>query len=156
MSTLPLSKPSQSSYNTDYHKWVEETVKQLQNRNYEGIDWEHLIEEVADLSGREKDKLMSLLTRLFEHFLKVAYWESEREYNLRGWLGEIQNFRIQLLRLFKKSPSLKPFMLEIFDECYQDACKIMSKKIGLELTDFPTIPIANPTQALDENWFPLY
>ncbi|GFE67478.1 hypothetical protein CFPU101_00880 [Chroococcus sp. FPU101] len=63
-------------YEADYNQWVEETVKQLQNKNYAAVDWENLIEEVADLSGRERDKLESLLTVLFEHLLKIAYWES--------------------------------------------------------------------------------
>ena len=29
----------------------------------------------------DKLALKRLLTRLFEHLLKIAYWESEREYN---------------------------------------------------------------------------
>ncbi|WP_013322969.1 DUF29 domain-containing protein [Gloeothece verrucosa] len=152
---LDISKVPKSLYDADFNRWVEETVKQLQAKNYEAIDWDNLIEEVADLSGRDKDKLMSLLTRLFEHLLKVAYWESEREYNLNHWNGEIQNFRIQILRLLKKSPSLKPYLIEVFDECYQDAREIMIKKTGLNSGLLPTEVIATVEEVLDKDWFPI-
>ncbi len=155
MSTTSLSEATKSLYETDYNQWVAETLKQLQSKNYDVVDWENLIDEVADLSGRERDKLMSLLTRLFEHFLKLTYWESEREYNYRGWNGEIQNFRIQIRRLLKKSPSLKPYFVEIFEECYQDARKITLKKTELDPKLLPNMPIANSEQALDDDWLPI-
>jgi hypothetical protein len=155
MSTVYTIKTTQPLYQTDYNQWVEETVKQLQEGDFEAVDWENLIEEVADLSRRERDKLISLLTRLLEHLLKLAYWESERKYNERGWQAEIANFRIQIKRLLKNSPSLKPYLEEIFHECYQDARKIMLKKTGLASETFPLIPIGNLEQVLDENWFPI-
>jgi hypothetical protein len=41
-------------YETDYHLWVLETVKQLQNQEWDCVDWEDLLDEVLDLSRREK------------------------------------------------------------------------------------------------------
>ncbi|WP_049802703.1 DUF29 domain-containing protein [Gloeothece verrucosa] len=143
-----------SLYDADYNLWVEETVKQLQAKNYEMIDWDNLIEEVGDLGRSEKRALKSLLTRLFEHLLKVVYWESEREYNLDHWNGEIQNFRIQILELLKTSPSLKPYLIEVFEECYQNAREIMIQKTRLEPKTFPDEAIASVEEVLDKNWFP--
>ncbi|MGK7881265.1 MAG: DUF29 domain-containing protein [Crocosphaera sp.] len=154
MSITPITETIKYLYETDYDRWVLQTVQQLQDKNYEAIDWENLIDEVMDLSRRQRDKLMSLLTRLFEHLLKLAYWESERDYNYRGWNGEIQNFRIQIKRLLKKSPSLKVYLVEIFEESYQDARKITIKKTGLDSTIFPDKPIANLEQVLDDDWLP--
>ena len=58
-------KPSAKTlYDTDYNLWVIETVKQLQEHKFENLDLENLIEEVSDLSRRDKHKLESLLTRL--------------------------------------------------------------------------------------------
>ncbi|ACK69804.1 protein of unknown function DUF29 [Gloeothece citriformis PCC 7424] len=149
-----LIDKSQSLYDADYNLWLEETVKQLQAKNYEMIDWENLIDEVATLGRSEKRALESLLIRLFEHLLKVVYWESQREYNLDHWNGEIQTFRTQILKLLKTSPSLKPYLIEVFDECYQDARKIMIKRTGLDSTSFPSEAIATVEQALDEDWLP--
>ena len=52
-------------YDADYNLRVLETVKQLESKDFESVDWENLIEEVSDLS------------RLIEHLLKIKYWQSE-------------------------------------------------------------------------------
>ncbi|NBD14836.1 MAG: DUF29 family protein [Cyanobacteria bacterium] len=141
-------------YETDYHLWLLETVKQLESRELEALDWENLIDEVLDLSKREKRKLQSLLKRLFEHLLKVKYWTSEVERSRRHWRGEIANFRQQIKYQLEDSPSLKPFLKEIFHQSYQDGKVIASEKSGLPLDAFPSEPIASLEKVLDENWLP--
>jgi hypothetical protein len=76
-----LEKRSKKLYDVDYNLWVLETVKQLENREFNALDLDNLIEEVADLSRRDKRKLESLLTRLIEHLLKIKYWQSEKDRN---------------------------------------------------------------------------
>ncbi|MFW6296699.1 MAG: DUF29 domain-containing protein [Halothece sp.] len=141
-------------YESDYHLWVIETVEKLQNREFEAVDWEDLIEEILDLSRREKRKLQNLLKRLFEHLLKLKYWENETERNRRHWQGEIANFRQQIKYQLEDSPSLKPYLKEIFDQSYQDGRVIASAKSGLPLAAFPEQPIAPLEKILDENWLP--
>jgi hypothetical protein len=85
---------------------------------------ENLIEEVATLGRSEKHVLESLLVRLFEHLLKLSYWESERDYNGKHWKAEIRIFRQKLRRQLKDSPSLKPYLVSIFEDCYQAGCKM--------------------------------
>jgi len=150
----PSQQAQKQLYETDYHLWVVETVKQLQNRDFEAVDWENLIDEVLDLSRREKRRLESLLTRLCEHLLKLKYWDSERERNQGHWQGEIRNFRIQIQRDLKASPSLKRHLSEIFEDCYEDARKIMIDKTQLSPNTFPSKPIAPLENVLDENWLP--
>ena len=141
-------------YESDYHLWVVETVKQLQNREIEEIDWENLIDEVSDLSRREKRRLESLLTHLFEHLLKLKYWNSEREFNQNHWKREILNFRQQLQEVLADSPSLKPYVKEVYPQCYQKGRKLASTASGLPLQTFPEQPIAPLEKILDENWLP--
>jgi len=150
-------------YETDYNLWVLDTAEKLQNRELDSLDWENLIEEVLDLSRREKRKLESLLTRLFEHLLKLKYWESERERNRGHWQGEVRNFRIQMKRELKASPSLKRHLAETFEECYQDARKITIDKTQLSPDTFPENSISfcdhpksitHLEQVLNENWLP--
>ncbi len=164
-----LKQLTKNLYDTDYNLWVIETVKQLQNRDFESIDWENLIEEVADLSRREKKKLKNLLIKLFEHLLKLTYWrvtprrrqaqgnardDVEKEYNKGHWSAEILNFRQQINDELKDSPSLKPYLTDIFIECYQKGRAIASKRSQLPLNSFPSSPIGNVEQILDENWLP--
>jgi hypothetical protein len=85
-----------------------------------------------------------------------VYLLSERERNQGPWKGEIRTFRRQVKDELKDSPSLKHYILEIFDECYQDARKEASARSQLPLDTFPLIPIGSLEQILDENWFPEY
>ena len=148
-------KQSQTTlYDTDYNLWLEETVQQLQAQDFNAIDWVNLIEEISSLGRSEKKAIKSLLTRLFEHLLKLAYWERERDYNQNHWKREILNFRQQIRDDLKTSPSLKRYLTEVFDESYQDARKLVSLVSQLPLETFPSSPIGNVEQILDENWLP--
>ncbi len=106
------------------------------------------------MSRSDKRKLESLLMRLIEHLLKLGYWETEKDRNKNHWKGEIRNFRLQIKRLLQDSPSLKPYIRDIFDECYQNSRNIASDKSQLPLNTFPEEPIAPLEQILDENWLP--
>lgn len=141
----------QNLYETDYHLWVIETVKKLEMRDFANIDWENLIEEVSDLSRREKRRVESLLIRLFEHLLKLKYWESEVEANRGHWEAEILNFRKQIKKELKASPSLKRYLVEIWEEAYQDGREIAAKRSQLALETFPENAIASLDQVLSEN-----
>ncbi|MEA5510923.1 DUF29 domain-containing protein [Crocosphaera sp. UHCC 0190] len=142
-------------YDQDYQLWLEITLEQLRNSEYSQVDWENLLEEIEGMTRNDKRALKSLLTRLFEHFLKLAYWKSEREYNQAGWEGEIQNFRVQIKELLEDSPSLKPYLRQIIEKSYKDAVKITCKKTRLPSNTFPVDSIANAEQILDDNWLPI-
>jgi hypothetical protein len=109
---------------------------------------------LEDLGSQKKNELESRLMVLFEHILKLAYWDEERKDNARGWKGTIREQRKQLARLLKKNPSLKPYLTEVFQECYSDARDIAIDKTGLPPETLPIQPILTQEQALDENWLP--
>ena len=151
---IQLQTTAKNLYDTDYNLWVMETVDQLKNKNFDAIDLENLIEEVSDLSRRDKRKLESLLRRLFEHLLKLKYWKSQITRNQGHWKGEIRTFRKQINNELKTSPSLNRHLLEIFDKCYQDAREIVSDKSQLSINTFPEALIGTMEEVLDENWLP--
>lgn len=153
--TQPLTQAPPTLYENDYHLWVEETVKHLKAGEFQAIDWENLIEEIADLSKRQRDKLNSLVTRLWEHLLKLAYWQTERAYNAAKWKSEIINFRLQINDLIADSPSLKPLLSQIHEKTYHNARKKIIVLTELPPTLFPQTAIATLEQLLDENWLPI-
>ena len=59
---------SSTAYETDYNQWLKETVKHLQERNFEQVDWDNLIEEIESMGKSDRRALMSLLTRLIPFF----------------------------------------------------------------------------------------
>ena len=143
-----------SLYETDYLLWLETILAQLTVGDFINIDLEHLIEEIQDLGKSEKHAVASYLMRLCEHLLKVKYWESERENCLRGWEVEIANFRIQIQRKLKSSPSLRNYLQDNFAGEYGNGRKLFLKASGLESTLIPDRPCFTLEQALDEDWLP--
>ena len=149
-----LRKTNKTLYDTDYNLWVLETVQKLKVRDLDDLDWENLIEEVLGLSRSDKRKLESLLMRLIEHILKLGYWETEKDRNRGHWERGITNFRKQIKKELRASPSLKRYLSEIYLESYQDGRDLASKRSQLPLSTFPEEPIANLEQILDEDWLP--
>jgi Domain of unknown function DUF29 len=142
----------ESLYDRDHYLWIETTIEQIRRQRFESVEWDKVIEELESVGRSDKRAIESLLTRMFEHWLKLLYWQSEREYNARKWRAEIRNFRKQLKRELKASPGLKSYFIEVLPECYQDAREILADLSGLKIETFPQDPIATPEQILDENW----
>ena len=136
-------------YDTDYNQWLEQTAKQLREREFDCVDWNNLIEEIEDMGKSQRRALESLLTRLLEHLLKLSYWEEEKERSGNHWASEIVNFRYQIYRRLKDSPSLKSKLESIYDEVFPVALKSMSKLFLL-----PSDAHISLQQALDDDWFP--
>jgi hypothetical protein len=141
-------------YEQDYYLWIEKTVSLLENHRFSDLDLENLIEEVKSMGISEKHSLTSLLTRILEHLLKIAYWESERAYNVNHWKGEITVFRANLWDVLEDSPGLESYLQTKFDQCYQAALRSVSRKMGVKIGTLPKEPIVTLEQALDDNWFP--
>lgn len=118
-------------YQQDFNLWVDEIKNKLENRELKDMDWDNLIDEVEDMGKSEKRSLESYLERLIEHILKLNYWESERERNGRHWKAEIVNFRNRIKRLLKRSPSLKRYLEDIYEEVFQDA--VASRQIEFNI-----------------------
>ena len=148
-----LKLTAKNLYDSDYHLWVIETVKQLENKEFNALDLDNLIEEVADLSRRQKKKLKNLLRNLFEHLLKLTYWQAEIPYNKFYCKGEIRNFRKEINDELEDSPSLRNYLNDILDECYEDAKELVSDKTQLPFSTFPEKPIANLEQVLEQDCF---
>jgi hypothetical protein len=141
-------------YEQDYYLWLEKTISLLENRQFFDLDLENLIEEISDMGKSQRQSLKSYLTRLLEHLLKLAYWESELEYNRRVWKNEIRNFRLRIQQILEDSPSLKPYLSEIFSPCYQNARKLFLDISGIAQNLVSLNPIGTIEEVLDENWFP--
>ncbi|NEO91342.1 MAG: DUF29 domain-containing protein [Moorea sp. SIO3G5] len=117
-------------YNQDFVLWTETTCQQLKNRNFDELDIENLIEEVATLGRSDRREIQSRLKVLMEHLLKRQYVNSEPDY--RGWEKTINEQREQINLLLSESPSLKPYLESVFSDCYRYPLKVVSK-------DYPSI-----------------
>jgi hypothetical protein len=139
---------SSTRYETDYHQWIKETVNQLRERNFDEVDWDNLIEELESMGKSDRRAVLSLLTRLLEHLLKLFYWEVEKEHSGNHWAAEIVNFRAQIQHRLEDSPSLSPELEAMYAKAYPVAVKSVSKLFSL-----PNDAHISLKQALDEDWF---
>ncbi len=132
-------------YDQDFALWIEATVKQLKSGDLSQVDLENLIEEVESLGKSQPKAVDNFLTRLLEHLLKRCYVVLPDCY--WGWEIEIRNFRKELKKEFKYSPSLKRFMIEILEECYREALEAV--KEDYPDSNFPDIcPFAEDIDGL--------
>jgi hypothetical protein len=70
--TIELRMSQKSLYTIDFVQWIETTAQQLRNQDYSDVDWESLIDEIEDMSRRERKALKSNLIVILLHLLK---WE---------------------------------------------------------------------------------
>ena len=144
--------PQEKLYGQDFYLWILSTANQIREGKFDAIDWENVLEELESLGRSDKRELRNRLIVLLEHLLKLAYWKSEKEANARGWLLTITEQRRQIKVILKDSPSLKPFLQEIFAECYQDAVKNVAIASGVDL--FPTESPFTQEDTLNPDWKP--
>ena len=67
--TAELQADQKSLYETDFVRWVETVVAQLQAQDYASVDWGNLIEELGEMSRRERKSLKSNLVVILLYLL---------------------------------------------------------------------------------------
>jgi hypothetical protein len=66
-------------YEREYDRWLSETIELLKNRQFDRVDYEHLIEELAALRRSEKTAVKSLILSIIIQLLLYQFWTTERE-----------------------------------------------------------------------------
>jgi len=138
-------------YHQDFYLWIQATTKLLQAGKFSQLDLENLIEEIQAMGRGEKRELRSRLIILLMHLLK---WQYQPQKRTESWLNTINEQRISLEELFEDSPSLKPLLADIFDQCYQKARLKAVTETGLDITSFPDASPWNESETLDFEYLP--
>jgi len=149
--TTELDANRQSLYEADYLKWIETTAQKLRVRDYSNIDWENLIEEIDDMGRSERKSLKSNLIVVLTHLLK---WQYQPDFRSGSWKGSIVEHRRRIRDALKDSPSLKPYLQEVFAECYLDAVELASAETELPVETFPGECPYTAAEVLDSNFLP--
>lgn len=74
-----MNKISSFLYDQDFQNWINETIYQLENQQFDRLDIQHLIEELVDLGKSEKRALESHLMILIAHLLKLKIQQNTPE-----------------------------------------------------------------------------
>jgi hypothetical protein len=147
--TTELEANRQSLYQTDYQKWIDTTIEKLRLQDYSNIDWENLIEEIEDMGRSERKSLKSNLIVVLTHLLK---WQYQPEFRSGSWKGSIVEHRRRIREALSDSPSLKPYLEEVFAGCYLDAVEQASAETGLPVETFPQECPYTSAEVLNSNF----
>jgi hypothetical protein len=116
-----MATQSARLYEEDFYAWTRNQAQALRRlaatRLNVALDFEHLIEEVADLGKSERFAVRSQLRRIIEHCLKLA-WSPAREPR-PGWYETIIDVRTILED--KLSPTLRRDLRRNLDRLYRQA-----------------------------------
>ena len=145
-------KVDRDLYQRDIYCWAEQTVSVLRQKSWDNLDLNHLIEEIEDLSRRERDRLLSSIEILLLHLLKWKYQGQKRS---RSWKVSIDRERINCQSYLEDTPSLKQFLTEQWiSKCYQRARKKAASETNLDLSCFPSDLPFRIDEILRSEFFP--
>ena len=134
MGAKSLSPPATKLYDEDFVEWASETARLLREGRFDSIDVGHLVEEVEDMTGRDKRELLSRLIVLLQRLLK---WQHQPENRSGSWKATVLTQRTELELLFEQSPSLKRIARGSVPRAYRKAVAAAAAETGLPVTAFP-------------------
>jgi hypothetical protein len=130
-----LATDTTGLYKTDFVTWAEQQAALLEQGRFDQLDVPNLVDEVLDLSRRERQALYSNLKIVLLHLLK---WNYQPVMRSNSWRASIREHRQRIEEQLQNSPSLKPFLEQKFRECYQKARPLAADETGLPMNVFPS------------------
>lgn len=148
-------------YDNDFQSWIDSTIQQLKNREFDSIDLENLIEELTNLGKSEKNTLKSNLMILLTHLIKLQVQSDAPDSMKISWYNSVIEHRQRVLSNLEDTPSLKNFLSEAIDKAYPQARKLAIKEskfaaFGVRIPDedeYPNTCPFSPDQILDEEFY---
>ncbi len=138
-------------YETDFYVWTQEQVSLLKTQQWNQLDTVNLIEEIETLGRRERQELRNRLGILLGHLLK---WQFQPEKRSNSWLGTIREQRVQIKLLLQDSPSLKPYLDEVFLTVYELGLALAIRETELGEQVFPEICPYTLGETLNSEFLP--
>jgi hypothetical protein len=152
---------NQTIYERDFNLWLETTINNLKNHNFEALDIDNLVEELRDLGKSDQSSLESNLTILLAHLLKLKVQYDAPEMMKRNWDNSVDEHRTRIDQQLGKIPSLKRYFNTVIEQSYHTARKLAIKEgkrasFGVRIpneNEYPTTCPFDPEQILDEDFY---
>nr|WP_275974126.1 DUF29 domain-containing protein [Argonema galeatum] len=138
-------------YEIDFYAWTQEQVSLLKTQHWDKLDTVNLIEEIETLGRKERQELRNRLGVLLGHLLK---WQFQSEKRSNNWLGTIREQRIQIKLLLQDSPSLKPYLDDVFIAAYELGLSLAIRETQLGEQVFPEVCPYTPDQSMNPEFLP--
>ena len=148
---LAQSSSTTSLYDRDYALWLETTIEQLRQQNFDQVDWGNVLDEFEAMSKRDRRSIKSNLVILLLHLLK---WQFQPEMRSSSWTGNIIEHRQRLRDLLDDSPSLRNYVAEVTALAYSDAIVRAANETKLDVSIFPADCPYSILNVLDPDFLP--
>jgi hypothetical protein len=152
---------TQLLYDQDFQQWLEKTINQLEQKDFNNLDIDHLIEELKDLGKSDKNALESNLVILLSHLLKLVVQADAPDTMKTSWYRSVIEHRERLLIQLENIPSLKSYLPTILNSSYPKSRKLAIKEgklaaFGIPIPNednYPLICPFSPEQILNEDYY---
>jgi hypothetical protein len=150
-----LAPPSATRplYEEDFPLWAERQAALLRAARFEELDLDNLIEEVEDLSRRERDTVESHVETIIEHLVKLTLSPAQRP--RRGWLVTVDKQRAKLTR--KLTATLRTHLEAELPALYDGLRRPIARQLekdGVQPNALPPVCPYSLDQLLDPDWYP--
>jgi ABC-type phosphate transport system auxiliary subunit len=153
MAKVMARRPAGDLYENDFPLWAERQAALLRAKRFDELDLDNLIEEVEDLSRRERDAVESHVETVLEHLLKLELSSAERP--RRGWLVTVDKQRAKLAR--KLTTTLRNHLEAELRALYAGLRRPVARQLEKDGVPQDALPAAcsyTLDQILDPDWFP--
>jgi Domain of unknown function DUF29 len=153
MAKVIARPPASALYEEDFPLWAERQAALLRARRFDELDLDNLIEEVEDLSRRERDAVESHVETVLEHLLKLQLSNAARP--RRGWLVTVDRQRAKLAR--KLTTTLRNHLEAELPALYAGLRRPVRRQLERNHVSADALPAACPytlDQILDPDWYP--
>jgi hypothetical protein len=148
--------PKVPNRETDFYAWARYQANELRSRQPNFIDWVNLAEELEEMAGLQREKVVGLLRVVLIHLLKWRYSKVHR--SERSWNVSIVTARVDVLDILAESETLKNELPVFLAKAYRGARTIAGAEMGLDKHDwqrmFPDHCPWTREQVLDEEFLP--
>ena len=145
-------------YDTDFYAWVQDQAALLAARRFEELDLPHLVEELQLLGNSERGELSNRLSVLLAHLLKLQIAAARLPYVYdraqRGWHLTGTEQRLQLRKLLRRNPSLRPTVPDELPDAYAIARLQAALALGVDEASVPQACPWTSEQVLKADFWP--
>lgn len=138
-------------YEQDFHSWVNQHITFLNEKKFNKLDINHLIEELESMARTDRRELVNRLIILIAHLLK---WQYQPTMKSKSWRASIIEQRAQIEFLLEDVPSLKPHIISAVEKAYPRALKVAITETNLPVSKFSKKCNYSIEQLLDDHYYP--
>jgi hypothetical protein len=142
---------AENLYDLDFYTWALTQARALRHGLINRLDLPNLAEEVEGMARSEVRELESRLEVLIAHLLK---WVWQPQARSKSWQLTAEEQRLQVRRLLKRNPGLKPKISEILRGAYEGARLQAARETSHDKSDFPDECPWTFEQVIDDAFFP--